>query len=157
MKDGEKMCCPKFNPKKWDKKKIIWKDKFFVKDTVISFFHIPLNFGGVMSKNLKKIEAAKASDKETIAIEDEMSPFHSHVYISVKKPVVGCKDVKLSGTFRTKVFEGPYKNMGKWVREMKDYVKQEKEELKRIYFYYTTCPKCAKKYGKNYVVLLAEI
>jgi len=25
------------------------------------------------------------------------------------------------------------------------------------YFYYTTCPKCAKKYGKNYVVLLAQV
>jgi hypothetical protein len=24
-------------------------------------------------------------------------------------------------------------------------------------FYYTTCPKCAKRYGKNYVVLLAQI
>jgi hypothetical protein len=23
--------------------------------------------------------------------------------------------------------------------------------------WYTTCPKCAKKYGKNYVVILAEI
>jgi len=24
-------------------------------------------------------------------------------------------------------------------------------------FYYTTCPKCAEAYGKNYVVLLAEV
>ncbi|MCD4771227.1 hypothetical protein K8R30_02295 [archaeon] len=157
MKDGEATCCPKFNPKKWDKKKITWKDKFFVKATVISLFHIPLNFARVMSKNMKKIEAAKASDKEMIVMGDEMSPFHSHVYLSVKKPVEGCKDVKLSGTFLTKVFEGPYKDMRKWIREMKDYVKKEKKELKRIYFYYTTCPKCAEKYGKNYVVLLAEI
>ena len=161
MKDGEATCCPKFNPKKWDKKKITWKDKLFVRDTVISFFHIPLNFNSVMkkvmSKNCKKIEEAKALDKEMIVLGDEISPFHSHVYLSVKKPVTGCKDVQLSGTFLTKVFEGPYKDMRRWIREMKYYVKQEKEELKRIYFYYTTCPKCAKKYGKNYVVLLAEI
>jgi hypothetical protein len=26
-----------------------------------------------------------------------------------------------------------------------------------MYFFYTTCPKCAKKYGKNYVVILAQI
>jgi len=26
-----------------------------------------------------------------------------------------------------------------------------------MYFFYTTCPKCAKKYGKNYVVILAEV
>ena len=24
-------------------------------------------------------------------------------------------------------------------------------------FYYTTCPNCAKIYGKNYVVLLAQL
>jgi len=23
--------------------------------------------------------------------------------------------------------------------------------------WYTTCPKCAKKYGKNYVVIIAEV
>jgi len=157
MKDGEAACCPKFNPKKWDKKKITWKDKFFVKDTVISFFHIPLNFGSVMSRNCKKIKAAKAEDKDVIVVSDEMSLFHSHVYISVKKPVVGCKDVKLSGTFLARVFEGPYKDMRKWIKEMEDYVKKEKKKLKHMYFYYTTCPECAKKYGKNYVVLLAEI
>jgi len=25
------------------------------------------------------------------------------------------------------------------------------------FFYYTTCPKCAKHYGKNYVVAFAEV
>ncbi|MHC1707784.1 MAG: hydrolase [Bacteroidales bacterium] len=28
---------------------------------------------------------------------------------------------------------------------------------KKTYFYYTTCPKCAKAYGKNYVVSLVEV
>ncbi len=27
----------------------------------------------------------------------------------------------------------------------------------RNFNYYTTCPKCAKKYGKNYVVILAQV
>ena len=26
-----------------------------------------------------------------------------------------------------------------------------------LYFFYTTCPKCAKYYGKNYVVLVAQV
>jgi hypothetical protein len=29
--------------------------------------------------------------------------------------------------------------------------------MQTLYCYYTTCPKCAKKYGKNYVVLLAKV
>jgi len=28
---------------------------------------------------------------------------------------------------------------------------------KTLYWYYTTCPKCAKKYGKNYVVPLDQV
>lgn len=27
----------------------------------------------------------------------------------------------------------------------------------RLYVFYTTCPKCAREYGKNYVVILAEV
>jgi len=29
--------------------------------------------------------------------------------------------------------------------------------LKKLYFFYTTCPKCAKHYGKNYVIAFAEV
>lgn len=63
----------------------------------------------------------------------------------------------ISGMFLTKVFEGPYKNVGEWMKEMREYVLQKDKELKMMYAYYTTCPKCAKKYGKNYVVLLAQV
>jgi len=27
----------------------------------------------------------------------------------------------------------------------------------KMYMWYTTCPKCAKKYGKNNVIILANI
>ncbi|MBM3208861.1 hypothetical protein FJZ40_01010 [Candidatus Shapirobacteria bacterium] len=63
---------------------------------------------------------------------------------------------KLSGTFLTKVFEGPYQNAGKWAQKMKEYVAEKGKELKKMYFSYTTCPNCAKAYGKNYVVVFAQ-
>jgi len=40
---------------------------------------------------------------------------------------------------------------------MKDYVKSKGKKIKELYFYYTTCPKCAKHYGKNYVVAFAQV
>lgn len=40
---------------------------------------------------------------------------------------------------------------------MKDYVASKDKSLQKLYFFYTTCPKCAKHYGKNYVVLLAQV
>jgi len=63
----------------------------------------------------------------------------------------------ISGMFLCKVFEGPYQNMRKWIEEMKAFVTAKGHALGKMYFYYTTCPKCAKKYGKNYVAILAQI
>lgn len=157
MKEGETGCCPRFDPAKYDKKKVTWKGKLFVKDKVHSFFHIPLNFKSVMEKNMKKLEEANAITKDIMVLSDEESLFHTNIYISTKKAIPGVIDVKVSGKFLTRVFEGPYKNIKKWEKEMKEYVKAEKETLKHMYFYYTTCPKCAEAYGKNYVVLFAEI
>jgi hypothetical protein len=79
------------------------------------------------------------------------------VYIAVSKDIPGAKMTTLSGTFLAKVFEGPYRNMRNWIDEMKSFVKGKGKTLYRLYFFYTTCPKCAKKYGKNYVVILAQL
>jgi hypothetical protein len=40
---------------------------------------------------------------------------------------------------------------------MRDHVAARGRTLERLYFGYTTCPKCAKAYGKNYVVLFAKV
>lgn len=154
---AETGCCPRFNPKPWDGKMISLSNQLFLKDRVKSLFHIPLNFGSVITRNMEKIELARALPKKYMAISDENSLFGSDLYISVTKNVPGAKITKLPGTFMTKVFEGPYKNIGKWTAEMKKYTLSKGKKTKKVYYYYTTCPKCAKAYGKNYVVLLAEV
>ncbi len=150
-------CCEKFDPAPWDGKQVVWKDKLFVKDRVVSFLHIPLNFGEVVTRDMKKIEAAGAMGKEWLMLSDEKSLWGADIYIAVTKEVPGAAMERLSGAFLTKVFEGPYKNMGTWVKEMQAYVKSKGKGIKRLLFFYTTCPKCAKIYGKNYVAILAEV
>jgi len=150
-------CCPRFNPDLWDEKGIAWENKKFVKDRVRSLFHIPINFGSVMKRNAELIEAADAKPEEMIVLSDENSLWGADVYISVIKDVPSARMATISGTFLSKVFEGPYSKMKQWIDEMKQYVVSEDKKLKKLYFYYTTCPKCAKKYGKNYVVILAQI
>lgn len=157
MKGCETNCCRRFNPKPWDNKKIVWKNKMFVKVKAFCFFHIPLNLGGIIRKNIKKIKEANALPKDTIVLSDEKSLFYSNIYISTKKAIPGVKDIKASGTFLTKVFEGPRENIKEWTKEMKEYVKSQKKEIKNLYYYYTTCPECAELYGENYIVILAEI
>lgn len=155
--DSETGCCPRFNPEPWQEKKITWEDKLFVRDRVKSIFHIPINFGRVMVRNMEKVAAADALAPEPVMLADENSLWGADVYIAVQKEVPDAQMQKISGTYLTKVFEGPYKNARHWCRQMTQYVKEKGEQYKKLYFFYTTCPKCAKAYGKNYVVLLAEI
>ena len=155
--DSETGCCPRFNPQPWDQKEIVFKDRLFMKDRVTSFFHIPLNFGKVMVRNMEKIMQSDALAPEPLMLVDENSLWGADVYIAISKTIPGAEIATISGTFLTKVFEGPYKDAGKWAAQMKDYVKSKARDLKKLYFFYTTCPKCAEFYGKNYTVLLAQV
>ena len=96
-----------------------------------------------------------AAPDEAAILSDENSLWGADVYIAIAKDIPGARTTTLSGTFLTKVFEGPYRNMRNWVEEMKGFVKGKENVLQKLYFFYTTCPKCSKKYGKNYVVILA--
>ncbi|HNS20387.1 MAG TPA: hypothetical protein PKH24_07795 [Sedimentisphaerales bacterium] len=150
-------CCPRFEPGPWDGTELSWKDRTFVRDRVRSFLHIPLNFGSVMVRNMQKIEAAGAKSSEAIVLSDENSLWGADVYIAVGKEVQGADNVTISGTFLSKVFEGPYQRVPKWIQETKSFVASRGKQIKKLFCYYTTCPKCAKKYGKNYVVILAQV
>jgi len=153
---SETGCCPRFNPEPWDEKEVSWQDRLFIKDHVPSFLHIPLNFGKAMVKNAEMIKEADALVPEPLMLCDSDSLWRTDIYIAVSKEVPGAKMERISGTFLTKVFEGPYKDAGKWMKEMKDYVTAKGRQIKKLYYFYTTCPSCAKFYGKNYTVLLAK-
>ncbi len=150
-------CCPRFNPEPWDEKEVSWENKLFMKDHARSFMHIPLNFGKVMTRNMERIEKADALAPEPLMLSDEKSPWRTDIAIAVGKEVPGAEMERISGTFLTKVFEGSYKDAGKWAKEMKAYVASKNREMRKTYFYYTTCPGCAKVYGKNFTVLLAQV
>ncbi len=150
-------CCEPFNPKPWDDKEITWKEKMFVKDHITSFLHIPLNMGQKIIKNMGLIDKANAKSPHQLMLTDETSLWGADIYIDVSKKVTGAHMATISGTFLTKVFEGPFQNVGIWAEEMKKYIEKKGKKLKKMYFSYTTCPKCAKVYGKNYVVLFAQV
>jgi hypothetical protein len=154
---AETGCCPRFEAKKWDQQVFVFKDKPFVRAKTKSFMHIPLNFGGMMKKTWKMIEDAGADTDEFLMLSHDPSLWQGEHYIAVSKEVPGADNIKLSGTYLTKVFEGPLKETSKWVAQMKQYVKANGKNTEKMYLYYTTCPKCAKFYGKNYVVGFAQI
>jgi hypothetical protein len=150
-------CCPRFDPAPWNEKEVEFQDKVFVKDRVRSLFHIPVNFGRVMTRNMKKIQQADAMAPEPLVLSDENSLWGADVYIAVSREVPGAENTRLSGKFISKVFEGPYRNIRNWIREMQHFLKEGSLSTGKMYFYYTTCPRCAQAYGKNHVVILAEL
>jgi hypothetical protein len=150
-------CCPPFDPAQWDEKEIIWHNKLFVHDHIISFIHIPLTLNGRVKKNGKLILKTGADVPDYLMLIDENSKWGADMYIEVSKDVPRAKMLTMSGTFLTKVFEGPYKYIGTWAQQMDDYVKSKGKTAEQLFYFYTTCPKCAKAYGKNYVVLFAKL
>jgi hypothetical protein len=154
---GTALCCPRFDPAPWDRKEVTWTDRLFVKGRVHSILHIPLDFGAVMRRTMARIEAAGAAPAEMIVLADENSLWGADVYVPVTREVAGASMTRLSGTFLCRVFEGPYSQSRAWVREMATVVQHQGRQLRKLYFLYTACPRCAKAYGKNYFVLLAQV
>ena len=76
--------------------------------------------------------------------------------MTVTKEVTGAENVRLSGTFLSKVFDGPYNSPPKWIKEMEQFVASKGKKPKKFLFYFTTCPRCAKLYGHNYAVVFAQ-
>jgi hypothetical protein len=150
-------CCPPFDPGPWQEKELVWKQKLFVKDHVRCFFHVPIQMGARVARNQRRIEAAQAAAEQPLMLCDDSSPWGTDLYIAVSRDVPGAQMTRLSGTFLTRVYEGPYRNAGKWAAEMQQYVSSKERELEKLYFAYTTCPACAKAYGKNYVVAFAQV
>ncbi len=149
-KDNPTNCCPRFNPKDWDGKIFEFKNKPFVRVYTYSFFYMPLNMSNMMTKTWAAITVAGADSKdEFVMMSDDISPWKCEHLLSVTKNVPGQENIKLTGKFKSKVFEGPYQDAPKWIKVM--------NSKKKVYLYYSTCPKCQKVYGKNYVVALAKV
>ena len=134
--DRDTECCPKFDPEPWNEKDILWKDKLFVKDTVVQFMHMPLpgTFGKTVGRMWKKIEEAEAKPdtKDFIMLATESSPWKGEIYINVTKEVPNAENIRLSGTYITRVFDGPYNAVPKWAKEMDQYVSQKVRRSRSI-------------------------
>lgn len=150
-------CCPQFDPVPWQDKEFEWKDKLFIKDKVFTIMFMPVNFGAVMTRMQKKVEVAGAEMSDYLCLSDHMSMWKMDAYLAVNKEVPGTENVKLSGKYFSKVYEGDFSKTGEWMKDFESQLKAKGQTAKKTYMWYTTCPKCAKKYGKNYVVVIGRV
>ncbi|MBP1691197.1 MAG: hypothetical protein H6Q32_549 [Bacteroidetes bacterium] len=150
-------CCPRLDPIPWDEKEHTWDNKRFVKTRVRTFLFMPLNFGSVMRKIMKVLEASGATLTDALCLSDHTSRWNMDVYLAVDREVKGAQNTTLSGKYYSKVYEGPFKDTGTWCKDFESHTKEKGLKIAKWFMWYTTCPKCAKKYGKNYVVIVAQV
>lgn len=118
---------------------------------------MPLNFGSVMKRLDKKITAAEANMLDWLCLSDHTSKWNMDIYLAVDKDIPDLENVTLNGKFYCRVYEGSFKETGNWCKDFEDVAQTKGFQVKKWYMWYTTCPKCAKKYGKNYVVIVGQV
>lgn len=155
--NAETGCCARLDDAQWDGRQFEWKDKLFLKDHIRSFLHMPLNFGSVISRDLELVEQAGAYPEVPLTLTDEVSPWGADLYVALDREVPNAKLERLSGTFLSRVYDGPFRDVGKWATDFERYVESKGRRLEKTYFYYATCPKCAKAFGRNAVVLFGQV
>lgn len=157
-KDRETGCCPRFHPEDWDGKVFDFSNYSFIRTSTRSFFYIPLNMNGVMRKAQAAIEQAKAAPVDRyLMLSEDVSLFKCHHDLLVTQAVPGYPLVKVTGKWFAKVYEGYYKDLPNWMRDLQKIALEKNLTIQRVLTYYTTCPNCAKKYGHNYVVLFGLV
>lgn len=155
-------CCPLFTLEKWDEKTHEWENKKFIMESVPTLFHIPFPpmIGKSIGRMCRLAEEAEAIDEnksDTLVLFHDPSAFRSEMYLQVTRDVRGANNVTLSGTFVSKVFDGPYNAAPKFIKEMDSYLKGRGQVAEDYYVHYAYCPKCAKTHGHNYAVFFAKI
>jgi hypothetical protein len=120
---------------------------------------MPLNMSKIMTQihNLADNSDATMPPRETMILSHDLSPWKAEQLYAVSKPIDGADNITLNGTYLTKVFEGPYKDAGKWHKTLAEYAISRGKVVKNTYFFYTNCPNCAKHYGKNYTIGLTSV
>jgi hypothetical protein len=155
--DNPTGCCPRFQPAAWDGQELRFEGKLFVRASTISALHVPLNMGSVFARTQRAIEQAHASSGGFLVLSHEDSPWHAQHLFAVDKDVPGAEMTRLTGTFLTKVFDGPFQDAPKWMADLRAFAAQKGRDVKDAYLFYTTCPRCSKVYGHNYVVGFARV
>ncbi|NCB09212.1 MAG: hypothetical protein EOM73_13730, partial [Bacteroidia bacterium] len=139
MSDQNEECCPKFDPAPWDGKVLEWENKKFIKGKVFTLFFMPVNFGSVIVKLMAKVKDAGAGTPENLCLSDHTSRWNMDLYLAVDKEIPGAENVTLSGRFFSKVYEGDFKETGKWCRDFENIAKERGMKIEKWYMWYTTC------------------
>lgn len=156
---NETGCCALPSLDGWDRAIVDLSDQHFIRMHTRSVLYMPLNMAKTMTalQHLAAESGSETPPEHALILSHDLSPWRAEQLYAVSRPVEGADNVVFRGTFATRVYEGPYGEARAWVGDITDYVNGLGRSPQEIYFFYPTCPACAKHYGKNYVIALARL
>ena len=150
-------CCPVFHPEVYDHQVFDFKDIDFISTKSKTFLHMPLNLGKVMTETQKAIDESEATLKDQyLILSKDTSAFQTSHLFAVSKAVKDYPRVKLTGEYEARVFDGQYQDVYKFKKILETEVNNNHKVIEDQWVFYTTCPKCAKVYGHNYMVFFTK-
>ena len=95
---------------------------------------LPSMMAKVIGRMWKKAQDAGAAPemKDFLLLAYDPSPWKSELYMNVTKEVPGAENVKLTGTFVSKVFDGPYNHVPKYLNEFRRYLELKRKRQRNI-------------------------
>jgi len=152
-------CCRNIDLSKWNLKQVKWKRKPFYVVKYGTFFHIPLGIGKAMVQGMETAVKKYHTPQPDFWLSKDTGLFSAKMMFSVERASSSDPDIEeLTGTFVARGFQGPYKNMGNFIRVFIEQVQQKfKKKPTELLFWYVNCPKCAKKQGGPKIVIFGKI
>ena len=127
-----------------------------------TFFHIPFppSIGKKVTKMHELAQKAGATIPDltdALILFRDPSAFRSEIYYAVTKEVDGANNTTVTGSFVTRVYDGPFNKVPVFIKEMGKFLEERGQTAKDYYVHYAYCPKCAKKYNHNYMIIFALV
>lgn len=153
----KEVCCPKLDREDWDNKTITWKDKYFLERRYWSPMGMPvgINHEKVITGLFDEAKNRGYKSPKDVRVYSISGLLRSNYMIEV----IGAKKSDRNivhydkAVFKTRYFQGPYKDLRIPIKELDKKYKGVKEWV----MWYATCPKCAEKYGGDITVVMARV
>lgn len=161
MAETNDICCPEIDPSSWNEKTTTWQRKPFLAKSIPQLFHMPVPGGyakaiGALWKEAQQNGIAPKQE-DCFMLTRDISAWKAEILIAVTESKAGLDMHELNGTFASKVYDGPYNKIPEFMKDMNEWLAKEGKRGREYFFWYPYCPACAKKYGHNWIVIIAQL
>lgn len=156
-KEHEIEYAPLFNAEPWQHELHAGRNKPFIKTTLRSLWYVPIGFGKAMLRLEALLRGKNAKHPEHLNPAAQLPKRRMNLLraSAPTNPIVPIET--LDELYFSRVYDGDYSNMNRWMQDFEHALKVKKLRAKQIFIWQTNCPGCAKKVGSNPAVIVAEV